>query len=249
MQKQLPLVLAFFFAATSLLTAQWVSTYGPEGITDYSRLLKDGNTFWAPTTGGLFFSTDDGATWQNHPDILRDDHVVNVVRKGNLLFCMTRGMNGPITDYQHHLYKSENNGITWEQTNTPGNLDWLNLPSIGVVQDYLLMFEDGRDMYRSNDDGLTWETLVLPTDYFSQLFHDEINIVYRSYPEGVFLSRDAGDTWETIADSAQQFVDVFLLKDSTILGHAYPNDVSKYVYSPDLGQNWLEMDSLPGSTS
>ncbi len=247
MQKQLLLATAFFFAATSLLTAQWVSTNGPEGITGYSRLLKDGNTFWAPTLGGLFFSTDDGATWQNHPDILRDDNVVNVVRKGNLLFAMTRGMNGPITDYQHHLYKSENNGITWEQTNTPSNLDWLNLPSIGVVQGYLMMFENGRDMYRSNDDGLTWETLVLPTDYFSHFFYDEKNLVYRSSQEGVFLSRDAGDTWEMIADSAQQFVDVFLLKDSTILGHAYPNDVSKYVYSPDLGQNWLEMDSLPGT--
>ncbi|MFN0213017.1 MAG: T9SS type A sorting domain-containing protein [Saprospiraceae bacterium] len=249
MKKQLLFAIFLFFATISPLTGQWISAKGPEGISDYSRLFKDGNTFWAPTQGGLFFSTDDGASWQNHPDILRDDNVVNVVRKGNLLFAIARGLNSLSSNYQHHLYVSENNGVTWEQTHTPFNLDWLNLPSIGVVQGSLLMFEDGRDIYRSNDDGLTWETLTLPIDYFSNLFHDDKNIVCRSYPEGVFLSSDAGGTWQMIADSAQQFVDIFLLKDSTILGHHYPNNISRFVYSPDLGQHWLEMDSLPGNSN
>ncbi|HYV93522.1 MAG TPA: T9SS type A sorting domain-containing protein [Chitinophagales bacterium] len=112
-----------------------------------SSLAKSGNNLLAATYSGMYYSTDDGLTWQACFGVNSNDYVEGIAVHGNVVcICVTElyGNSG--------VYRSTDNGVHFTFTD-------------GTVSDGVAMDADDAgnfyagslfDVYRSTDDGISW---------------------------------------------------------------------------------------------
>ena len=91
------------FSPLFRLDAQWRQTEGTDGSSIRS-LVVDGNNLLAGTSGGIFRSSDNGATWTSSGSGLNDTSITSLVKSGNKLYASTL-YNG--------LFFSTNGGTNW----------------------------------------------------------------------------------------------------------------------------------------
>src|ERR1039457_3859816 len=101
------LIILLILLRTQILFPQWTQTNGPGGG-QVNCLTVCGNNIFAGSDGGVFFSSNDGISWNKANNGLANVTVQSFTVSGNSIFAGTKG-NG--------IYLSTNNGAVWTQIN------------------------------------------------------------------------------------------------------------------------------------
>ena len=148
--EELLMRLAALFVALSLwfgiplhANAQWQQTNGPGGR-QINALLADGPLMFAGTPGGVFLTTNGGASWSPSSIGLTNTFVNALIRKDAALFAGTAGGVFSSTDF----------GTTWTAANN--GLPVLDVKALAVIGTTLYVGTlDG--VYRTTNNGTTWD--------------------------------------------------------------------------------------------
>jgi photosystem II stability/assembly factor-like uncharacterized protein len=167
--------------------------------------------------GGLYFSGDDGATWERRTHGLTIEHVYSlgyaVHPDGVVLYAGTE----PVS-----LFRSHDNGLNWQELpqigRVPGHEKWTFPPPPHIAHTKAFTF-DPRDpnvfyaaieqgaLLKTKDGGVTWSELGSYYRADDEWYKDVHRLIYRlSNPDELFMatgvglyhSLDAGETWERI---------------------------------------------------
>jgi photosystem II stability/assembly factor-like uncharacterized protein len=180
------------------------------------HLPERGLTFAGAHSGGLFVSSDDGATWETAMNGIAQEHrhifSLNAHRRGNdvVLYAGTE----PAA-----LYRSFDLGASWSELagvrNVAGTEKW-NFPvppHIAHVKNVAAHPSEPSVLYvcieqgallKSSDDGVTWSELTSYASPDDRWYRDAHRIVFRASDpadlyltsgEGLYHSTDAGKTF------------------------------------------------------
>lgn len=165
----------------------------------------------------LFCSQDNGLHWQqifwppgSDPDttLLR----ITVGQAGTLF------KNLLVWPYEHHIYKSTDNGNSWQLLSVSLLLRGICENSEGVlfaIEDSIPVGGNNSKVVRSFDGGVTWEQLYTIPEYVSFLEdfveideYDNLTVTTLSgSPNNTFYSTDDGQTWhEQVTDYFEPFL-------------------------------------------
>jgi hypothetical protein len=236
----------FLFLFCSFLShAQWVErNNGLEGgsVSCFATL---GTAVFAGTAGGVFKSTDNGATWSASSNGITLPLVTTLAVIGNDVFAGT----------EFGIFRSSDNGLNWTEPNKEFAVGIRRMISMG---DYLFVHTSGADgppqqdkTFRSKDRGKTWTEIE---NFTNEIFFASIgDDLYIAYDVNVYRSSDKGDSWVKAAGEGvpQNGNFEYLISKGSVLfaiQSAYVNDATKaLVYkSTDKGENWtLASTGLP----
>lgn len=190
----------------------WSNISSNMGTVTVSALVADGSTLYAGTrsgqTSGVFVSSNNGIIWNRPVNGLPVHPAVSalVISGTNLLAGVEKG-----------IYQSTDGGFNWWLTN--GGQAVSNVEGIVRIQTGLIADIDGH-LSISTDDGADWSRI--PTartgDLTGNLASSQSLLFAGTIDRGVFLSRDAGTSWET-ANSG--LADAYIMALATGGGYVY----------------------------
>ncbi len=206
----------------------WVETQkGLAGSTIYSLAANDMKLF-AATSQGVFSSTDNGNKWVFSG--LADLYVASVITKGDTVFAGT---------YREGVYRSVNNGESWQKINL--GLPYKYVQSIIILDSVLIAAPCGKGaICRSTDNGNNW----IPTTFTIPIVNSFIAVDKTLYgttgSSGIIKSTDYGLTWSFIGSEMNSQVPIYLTYSDSML---FVGTESKGVYNEDESGNWWQVNS------
>jgi hypothetical protein len=196
---------SFLFAATSShgvfrstdLAASWQPVNnGLLSGGKYTFALGDSGIFLG-TARGVYFSSDDGSTWQARNAAMINTQVWELevapaTPEGQILYAGVALLNGGV-------YRSTDNGLSWEKV----SIGWTNSSIWALaagVESSVFAGTETDGVYYSSDGGSTWEhrgllsrsvqeLVVVPTHGGGQ------DVFAATYGAGVFSTADNGMNW------------------------------------------------------
>lgn len=229
--KHLGLVLAFAAAVALLgcsknrVTApgsgpldQWVAA-GPTGGYIQSLAVRGTTLFAGTLGGGLYRSTDNGASWRALHGAFTNPHVGVLAVSGTSVFAASGG-----------LFRSTDNGASWTELGS-GNVAALAVR--GTILFGVHAGETSDDLIRSADNGATWN-VVLGAKSISRALGVSGTSVFAQVDGRVLRSTDDGATW-TAANSGLTGVFVVLAASGASLFAGTSDGVFR---SDDEGMSW-----------
>lgn len=234
------LFLLFFACLSYTLSAQWEKAAGPLG--GYVHCIETvGNELWAGTDGGLYISSDNGATWVLDDLIPAQVPVLEIrVFPGEILVgSVPYDPNNGYT--QIDFYRSTDGGQNWTVTEAPYTSFWL-APLSFYREGSRLYCSGDYTWYVSEDDGANWEAIVWPPQmYPNSVVVENDKILICDY--GVrYRSTDGGATWNFI-DSVGN-LDFYSEGDFVIA-----SNYDAMFFSSDFGLTWSSSIANPAYLS
>jgi photosystem II stability/assembly factor-like uncharacterized protein len=167
------------------LQAQWAQT-SPLGGGPIQCLASSGSNLFAGTmNGGVFRSTDNGASWVAVNTGLTNHWVTSLVFIGNNLFAGTN--NG--------VFLSTNNGGNWNGVNSglwAGNVWALAVSGTNLFAGTGI----AGGVFRSTDYGASWTALTSgPTSLFVGALAVSGSNLFAGTKSGIYVSSDNGTSW------------------------------------------------------
>ncbi len=151
----------------------------------------------------IYYSQDYGDTWKNISSPQSNIYSINVSQDNSILV----GSNNV-------LFKSVDDGSTWQNALTITNKEWMNFPCIYIdnkgkiyASAFPLWGSNFGDLYQSNDNGNTWSLTGLTNRNISSIAVDKNGYVFTansdnysfsSYGDGIFRSENNGESWEQL---------------------------------------------------
>lgn len=234
------LIIALLFIDHSPMSAQdvWSEVNGPDGGPVYT-IFEGASANFCITPAGVFKSTDTGLSWnQSTPLSIKN------LYKGSAAF------NGYIyaatTNYTTLLYRSTDNGSTWQQRLNGGlNFNAVEVSSNGTVfagTFYMFSFhgqfiQDG-NIYRSTDNGNSFVQMNFPPLAVSSLKISPSGKVFVATTEGLFVSANNGSSFGLLRSGASSRV--FVTSGGFIFINSSGNNVLR---STDDGKSWITVSS------
>jgi photosystem II stability/assembly factor-like uncharacterized protein len=152
-------------------------------------------------TGGVWKSSDAGATWSFVTS--GTDMDVTTVADIEVL----DGGNTLVAAGQYFTFKSTDGGNTWKEQTLPVTSAQVGATLVGALavtpENDSVIYLSGRNygVMKSTDEGSTW-TLLSGSPKTGQILHNALavdpnnpNVVYYGTDQGLFISRDAGQSW------------------------------------------------------
>lgn len=174
--------------------AQWTQTAGPEGATVRAFVISGTNVL-AATDGGIFRSTNDGASWTPASNGLAGQFVSSLANNGTALFAGTYGANQLSGA---GVFRSTDSGATW----TPANngLSSQNILSLGTNGATVFAGAVAGGVFRSTDNGANWINASngLGTQRVYAFAALGNNVFAGTLTGGVFRSADNGANWTPV---------------------------------------------------
>jgi len=215
----------------------WQPTNGPQGASVFAFAVNGADHLFVATDGGgVFRSTDDGATWT--PVGLAGRHVLSLaINAQGDVFA------GTIFD---GVFRSPDNGATWTQVNA--GLANRTVSAIAVAPNGRLLAGTGATeqgiggsgIYASSDNGGNWSQVVAP---FAGAVVPRIAVA----PDGGLLAGTVGQGCFRSADGGQNWVQAGLVGMTVLSLAVKPNgdvlagsDVGTLYVSKDAGASWSD---------
>ncbi len=199
--------------------------------------LAKGDTLFAGTVSGLYYTIDSGFTWRKlGVGELSTAPIHALISNDNKIFLGSGIKKG--------LYCSSDNGLIWNLSNN----GLPNSAPIRLIEKENLLFAGMADsgVYVSADTGITWlstDPTIAGTRVRDFTISNE-NIFVATFFNGVFLSSDNGEHWISSMNGITNYLCqcIFAKGDTVFLGTRYGG-----FRSTDGGQNWS--DSFSGLPS
>ncbi len=201
-----------------------------------SMIMKGNTLFVATAYGRVYYSSDEGNTWQESKNIgLHGElQVVHLASCGGILFAAISYMG---------ISTSSDNGLSWtltDITQTPIAL-FSNGTSVFALlrsSDPFPGFGPYDSLIRSTDCGATWSRLHYGfNDSLRYQFAQCNSVLYAYADTEVYKSTDNGDSWEKINVDFNKIIQV------TTEGSAIYFLTDKYIiFSEDQGQTWVSIN-------
>lgn len=158
-------------------------------------------------TGGLFESTDGGATWSSIPFFALNSVESIVINKNNSLIVYAANSTNDT------IAKSTDGGTTWSTVFSPGTSSFTPFLSIDPNNTNVIYLAVGQSVYKSLNDGVTWSNYTLSTSGLTvttTIFVDPRNSenLYVGTDRGVYHSINGGVTW---AANNNNLTDLYVL--------------------------------------
>ena len=216
--------------------ATWSRSNNGLGALQIKSLEKNNLYIFAGTDSqGVFRSADNGENWtliNNGLNNTNTLHIDEIFAIGNTVFIATGD----------GIYKSTNNGDSWERKLNPG----INKSNQGLDSDNGVFATgvNGTGVYISSDNGETWNLtstngLNIDTSYYSVKIHDNV-IVVSTHGGEMFISTDLGNTWNDISIASSYHLTYDF---EFINNNLYAATTKGLMISSDLGQNWSSFNN------
>jgi hypothetical protein len=230
----------------------WEPTSAPSECWFAIASSADGNKLVAVGQGGIYLSTNAGATWTaaNAPSNEAGWWGVASSTDGTKLGVTGGGfvVAGPI-------YVSTNSGAGWSKAGAPDEI-WTSIACStgGNIFFATATGTNGGSIYASRDSGATWEPSDAPvTNWASLACSADGNRVVAAVgsPFGVrgpiYASDDAGHTWKLTDAPTKYWRSVACSADGTKVVAATGSDRGPVFISTDAGAAWKPTSAPPGS--
>ncbi len=222
----LSFVIIFSFSTSVLSQDSWIQTAGPEGGNIYSMIKAQNGNIVISTSGGIYYSSNNGTTWQ-----LSDNSPVTTN-------TFTMASDGTLYTSNWLLWRSQDNGVTWEQVanvNSSRTVLVLKNGTIlnGTSSDGILMSTDNGQSWGPSNNGITNPTDALVLGFVES---PDGSYVYAAINnQGVFRSSNGGTNWSLIAtyNSVQA---MFVTSTDSLYVGSYPDGIS---ITGDHGNTWI----------
>ncbi len=235
MQRANLVIFCLVFLYPCFSIAQDRTWYSSEGIYKgdvYSILEMDDGSIFAGTIKGIYYTDNLLDRWKAIG--LMDEWIFSLAKNSKgVIFAGAYG----------GLYKSYDKGLTWDEI-LIGKTHWVKDILIDNTDKIFVSFNDGN--FYSTDDGNNWievTTLSLGVNALDN-FNDKIYFA-APWGEGVFLSTDAGLTWNKTNFNRTIFT--FAVAPT---GRIWAAGSSGFIFiSNDTGKTWtkLETEISPGN--
>jgi hypothetical protein len=175
---------------------QWVQV-GPPGF--LTSVLKTTSSIMVGSAGaGIYYSTDNGATWLDRNTGLMNLNVTGLSSAGQNIYASTRGGG---------VYLSSDNGASWTPVNS-----WLislDVGCVGAFDTKVFAGPVGYGAFCSSDNGATWLPAGkgMATDTVT-LFYSTSSRIFAGTTRGLCISTDGGKTWAKSASGLPPGADV-----------------------------------------
>ena len=173
------------------VSAQWMQTNGPFGGQIWCFVFAPGGTgdtnlFAGSSGGGVFLSTNNGASWTAASQGLSNGSVATLAVAGNKIFAGTSGGG---------VFLSSNGGGSWVQASN--GLTCLDIWCMAVSGTNLFAGTHGGGIFRSTNEGGSWAAVNggLKDTIVECISVHGTNLLAGTLQEGVFISSDQGVTW------------------------------------------------------
>jgi len=224
-------IILLFLGLTSIIfaKAQWVQTKGPEGGSIYC-VASRGSDIFAGSDGGVFLSTNNGATWAHADSGLPYSYssaINTLLFTGTNIFTLAGG----------GVYRSNNYGINWIDLDS-GQL--ITTPTvITAINGQYVLIGGFNHTFISADSGYTW-TLQNDGGLNSNRMYSFIvnggNLLLGT-DAGVYLSIDTGYSWSLMANGmSSTFRAVYSL--SMMGSNLFAGTDTGIFYSSNNGSTW-----------
>lgn len=185
MKRLFATFLLFITISFANLEAQWIQTNGPLGGVIWCFAVHDSILF-AGTDGGIFRSTNFGASWSEANNGLPvNSEIGTIAVKGSYLIA------GGITG----VFTSTDNGESWSSVNQglPFSTNTL------VVKDTNIFAGTFTGIYLSTNNGTSWtETDSGITNKYINCFAIKDTNIFAGTNDGIFFSTNNGTSWNII---------------------------------------------------
>ncbi|OGU55842.1 MAG: hypothetical protein A2X64_11420 [Ignavibacteria bacterium GWF2_33_9] len=184
-------------------------------------------------------------TYNLHGNQLKSHLLVkDFTRNSKYIFCSVLAFNNIAGLSGHTIYRSSDEGITWERTNL---INELNINDLVANDNYLLVSAEPQKLLRSNDNGETWDSLSFPFYFYPSVFGISNNIIYSGSGDLFLTSSDFGTSWEILYDSKDGYftsTGKFSIKDSILFIPAIriDNGIFYNLFSNDNGRSWYNFN-------
>ncbi|MEO8209836.1 MAG: hypothetical protein ABI840_04715, partial [bacterium] len=237
--KNLALVLlSNFFAITVNAQSLWNPLNGPSGGPVYDIITGNPSFDFCITPAGIFRTSNNGDVWtQSSPVSMKNLYVGGTDINGNIYAATT--------NYTTLLYRSTDNGNTWEQR-LDGGLDFNAVaasPNGTIFAGTFYMFsfhgqfiQEG-DIFRSTDNGQTWTAMNFPSLAIFSLKINSNNEVFAATTEGLFKSANNGASFGLVRSGSTG--SLFLNSQN----HIFIQTLNGIFRSTDNGSSWISIGS------
>jgi len=150
---------------------------------------SSGNIYAVGTYGGIWKSTDGGATW------------IQVHNLASLLSTVACNAESEIFvgDIYGVIYRSTNRGASWEESRLPQITPLPTIRSFAFSHDGLTYAATANGLYSSTDQGRTWQRITLAENVsdIRSVKHLSAGRILVGTNVGMFLSTDNGSSWSS----------------------------------------------------
>lgn len=212
MLKAFSITFLFFLAISNFSCSKSPTEHQESRPEMHDFTIGPDDQIYIATISGIYKSQNNGGSWKRVTDIGRRFIAVNpknYLYTTNILRSVHNSSDP--NDWRYALYRSTDNGVTWELTGLRNIYYGRTKMSTNFEGDIFIFFLSslggGRYLYRSTNDGMNWSKCELP--YSSQFnyngfkeiaFNSSNDIIVGSVGsvDAIYRSIDKGENWEII---------------------------------------------------
>ncbi len=210
--------------------------------------------YWGSRNSGLFYTYNDGRSWQHSPAPLDTGFIYGVAVHPDDE-CVIYASNG------FQVFKTDNCNRTWKEVHREERQD-AKINSLAINQFFpyqVYMIKENGEILRSVDGGSGWSVLtrIKRADLLEIMAspHQEGLLYVADKQDGLYRSTDTGDSWQLLEQGFKEYPDSREFRRFAL----HPNSSSTLYWistygilrSDDYGESWtpFELITPPGSAN